>query len=138
MKIIFTLIFLMPSFSVAQISAKEEFGEHAAMFVGSCLSLDFLKRRHCPNTNSIDYKTCVRQAEELLPQRLKSEFRSAMSQSDGYLRDMASSGTDRGFSKSLSIASGDRNLACTTYATSINTVIHMKHEEIKRIAARIK
>lgn len=137
MKMIFAIIIIIPSISNAQINAKEEFGEHAAMFVGSCLSLDLLKKRHCPNINSIDYKTCIRQAEDLLPQRLKSEFRSAMTQSDSYLRDMASSGIDQGFAKSLSIASSDRNLACTTYGTSINTVIHMKHEEIKRIATRV-
>lgn len=115
-----------------------EFGEQSAIFVASCLSVDYLKKRHCPSISTIDYKSCISRAEDLLPQRMRVEFRQAMATNDRELHSTISEGIDRGYSKSVDLLNGDKNSACSNYATSLNTVVYMKYEEMKRIAQRIK
>lgn len=124
--------------TVAQGNPKEEFGEQSAMYVGSCLGIEYLKKRHCPTVTAIEYKSCIKQAEDLLPQRLRAEFSQAMAMSDRDLHTTISDAVDRGYSKSVSLLNGDKNSACSNYATSMNTVVYLKYEELKRIATRIK
>lgn len=135
---IMAVAFPASTVSVAQGNAKEEFGEQSAMYVGSCLGLEYLKKRHCPTVTAIDYKSCMRQAEDLLPNRMRNEFRQAMTMNEREMHSTVADGIDRGYSKSVSLLNGDKNSACSNYATSMNTVVYLKYEELKRIAIRIK
>jgi hypothetical protein len=124
--------------SKSQPSAITEFGEQSAMYVGSCLGLEYLKKRHCPSVSAIDYKSCIKSAEELLPQRMRSEFRQAMALNDSEMHGTISPAIDKGYANSVSLLNGDKAAACSNYATSMNTVVYLKIEELKRIAGRIK
>jgi hypothetical protein len=108
------------------------------MYVGSCLGLEYLKKRHCPSVSAIDYKSCIKSAEELLPQRMRSEFRQAMALNDSEMHGTISPAIDKGYANSVSLLNGDKAAACSNYATSMNTVVYLKIEELKRIAGRIK
>lgn len=122
----------------AQTSAISEFGEQSAMYVGSCLGLEYLKKRHCPTVTAVDYKSCMKQAEDLLPHRLRTEFKQAITMNEREMHSTVADGIDRGYAKSVSLLNGDKNSACSNYATSMNTVVYLKYEELKRIATRIK
>jgi hypothetical protein len=127
-----------PSSLSAQPSAVTEFGEQSAMYVGSCLGLEYLKKRHCQSVSAIDHKTCIKNAEELLPQRMRSEFRKAMALNDSDMHGTISPAIDKGYAKSVSLLNGDKAAACSNYATSMNTVVYLKFEELKRIGVRMK
>jgi hypothetical protein len=124
--------------SIAQQSSKSEFGEQAAIYVGSCLGQEYLKRKHCPSVSAIDHRSCIASAELLLPQRLRSEFRRAIAQNDLEMHMIISSAIDRGYEKSVSLLNGDKTAACSNYAAIMKTAASLKFEELERIGARLK
>jgi hypothetical protein len=61
-----------------------------------------------------------------------------MALNDSDMHATISPAIDKGYLKSVSILNGDKAAACSNYATSMNTVVYLKFEELKRIAGRIR
>ena len=126
-------------FARAQISPKEEFGEQAAIFIGSCWAQQYLKKRYCPSITEASYNTCIDQTLVLLPtDKLRDEFRIAITSLDEEVKSNGASGVDRGFRKVLDQTGGNRSQACLGFSTSLITFTYSKHEELKRIARRLR
>lgn len=137
-KTIILIISLMLTINVSKASPIEDFAEISAMYIGTCIGLDYLKKNYCSSSSLISPKTCVNQTISLLPTKNQNEFASILKNQFNDLNQNATNGVDKGFAKVLVLVKNDSEKACFGYASSMNTMRYEKFEQLKQIAKQIK
>jgi hypothetical protein len=124
--------------STAFANPVDDMGEVAGAYYGSCISLNFLKNKHCSNVSAPSMSSCVKDIEKIIPTKYVNELRRELPSIDRELKPDLIASIDSTYKKVLSNFSGDKEKACLGMGSMLNTLRHQKLEELKRIAKYVK
>ena len=137
MKKIFVALIMLP-ISVFASPAEEDFGEVAGGYVGLCYMNNILKKRYCPLVEEVITNKCENDVIGLLPSKYQSSMNSALTQNRATYAGELTNALDRGYKKTVVNMNGDKNAACLTYSTALNSFRYQKLEELKRLVKYLK
>jgi len=112
----------------------KDFSEASGTYIGLCYGMEYLKLKKCPQISIVTPNSCIDNVTKLVPSTNSIQFARALLQIKEQLKSNAINGIEVGFAKTLALAKGDLDKACFGYGSSLATMSHMKHEEVKRLS----